>query len=461
MLIFGVLFSICLIASLALYAGTQAKTQKKMGAGLVTGVMLGTIIGGASTVGTAQLAFTYGVCAWWFTIGCGIATLILAFIFVGPFRKGNGKTLIGMISSEYGQHVGVTASVLNSFGTFINVLSQLIAATSVIAVVWPQLNLTVSLIGSALLMIIYVVFGGTRGAGIVGLLKMTLMCVSMLSCGAIVLYLCDGLGGFISMVKTIETPNGEQYLNFFARGLSTDLGACFSLLVGIVTTQIYCQAITTADSNQSARRGIILSSLLIPIIGAGGVLVGLYMRAHYPEILAKTALTQFVSLHMPDLLGGIVLGTLFIAVVGSGACLSLGIATILQKDLMGPKLQKLLKIKSSNTSMQVILVAVLGTAALCCVVLESDMILNFAFLSMALRGSVVLAPLLGALWFKGKISGCYALAASILGPSIMIGLKLYGFQWVDPLFIAIMGTFLLMAIGYIRQKKTEKSLRNC
>ena len=64
MLIFGVLFSICLIASLALYAGTQAKTQKKMGAGLVTGVMLGTIIGGASTVGTAQLAFTYGVCAW-------------------------------------------------------------------------------------------------------------------------------------------------------------------------------------------------------------------------------------------------------------------------------------------------------------------------------------------------------------------------------------------------------------
>ena len=48
---------------------------------LVLGGIVGTIVGGSSTVGTAQAAFTLGLSAWWYTLGCSIGILLFAFFF--------------------------------------------------------------------------------------------------------------------------------------------------------------------------------------------------------------------------------------------------------------------------------------------------------------------------------------------------------------------------------------------
>ena len=39
------------------------------------GAIIGTLVGGSSTIATAQLAYTFGMSAWWFTLGAGIACL--------------------------------------------------------------------------------------------------------------------------------------------------------------------------------------------------------------------------------------------------------------------------------------------------------------------------------------------------------------------------------------------------
>ncbi|MBQ2218175.1 MAG: sodium:solute symporter family protein, partial [Firmicutes bacterium] len=66
------------IVALALWTGThQKKKDKGSNAAIVAGVIIGTLVGGSSTVGTAQLAYTYGLSAWWFTLGAGISCLVL------------------------------------------------------------------------------------------------------------------------------------------------------------------------------------------------------------------------------------------------------------------------------------------------------------------------------------------------------------------------------------------------
>ena len=35
----------------------------------VSGILLGALVGGASTVGTAEMAYVHGLSAWWFTLG--------------------------------------------------------------------------------------------------------------------------------------------------------------------------------------------------------------------------------------------------------------------------------------------------------------------------------------------------------------------------------------------------------
>ena len=99
----GVLGTVGLILGLSVYSGTRMKGgAQKNGAAVTAGLIMGTLVGGSSTVGTAQLAYNYGMSAWWFTLGGGISCLILALCFAGPLRHNGGRTLIGMIEKEFG-----------------------------------------------------------------------------------------------------------------------------------------------------------------------------------------------------------------------------------------------------------------------------------------------------------------------------------------------------------------------
>lgn len=50
---------------------------RSAGVPLVAGGIAGTCVGGGATVGTAQLAATAGLSAWWFTIGSGVGLIIM------------------------------------------------------------------------------------------------------------------------------------------------------------------------------------------------------------------------------------------------------------------------------------------------------------------------------------------------------------------------------------------------
>ena len=324
MMIVGLVISIVAIVGLAIGTGMKKKKSGgKIGFGVVAGLIMGTLVGGSSTIGTAQLAYNYGMSAWWFTIGASLACLVLALVYTKPLRKNGNATLVGMVAQEYGPKAGMAATILNSVGTFINILSQLLAASAVVLVIWPNMGTVWTIIISAVVMILYVVFGGAKGAGIVGILKLCLLYVSMVTCGILALNHIGGIDGLTSAISTFSAQTGRNFASLFCRGVGTDLGACVSLILGVLTTQTYAQAVLSAKSDGQAKAGAIISTCLIPAIGIFGIIVGLYMRTvtDPATFVAKTALTSFILEYsgMPDVLAGVVLGTLFIASVGTGA----------------------------------------------------------------------------------------------------------------------------------------------
>ncbi len=458
----GLIIAIGLIVGLAIFTGAQKKSGKKEGisAPVVAGLIMGTLVGGSSTVGTAQLAYDYGLSAWWFTLGGGIACLVLAIVYIKPLRANGNPTLVGMIATEYGPTSGLAASILNSVGTFINILSQLLAASAVVLVVWPTMGTAVTIIISAVFMVLYVVFGGAKGAGIVGILKLGLLYVAMVSCGIIALTKMGGVDGLFSAVQGFNAELGRNLFSPFCRGLGTDLGAGVSLILGVLTTQTYAQAIITAKTETHARVGALISTVLIPLIGVFGIIVGLYMRTvtDPATFVTKTALTSFILEYsgMPDILAGFVLGSLFIASVGTGAGLALGIATIINRELIQKRGVKL-KI-SSDLMNKLLIVAVLAVATLLSCTPIGDTILKFAFMSMGLRGCTVFAPLCFLIWAKGKVKGQYALTSIIGGSLVALILGVLNlFEIValpcDPVFPGVAVGLIIMFIGLFASKK--------
>lgn len=457
LLYLGLAVTLIAIVGLSVWSGTQVKSgQRQNGLGVVAGVIMGTLVGGSSTIGTAQLAYTYGMSAWWFTLGAGIACLILALVYAKPLRHTGCATLVGIIRREYGDSAGMTVSLLSATGTFINIISQLISATAVIAVVFPAMSLASAVAASVVFMVLYVIFGGTKGTGMVGIVKMVLLYVAVLACGALVLHMVGGVGAFTAMVQTIDNPEGVRFFSLFARGVSTDGGACLSLILGVLTTQTYAQGVLSGKTDRDGVGGALLSAFLIPPIGIGGILVGLYMRANaalYPGMVAKTALTTFVTAHMPPLLAGVILGALFIAVVGTGAGLALGISTILNNDVAKRVTRRFDEEKTLARLGKVWIVVVLAAAGLLSCGALGDTILQFAFMSMGLRGAVVFTPLLCALWLPGRIHRRYCIVSAIVGPVMVLIFGVWKVFPMDSLFLGIAASMVIMGVGLVMGRK--------
>ena len=93
-MIVGVMAVTLLIALTALISGWRVRSTgdfivagRRAGWPVVSGIIVGALVGGSSTVGTAQAAFVYGLPAWWFTLGAGIGCVVLAALFAKPMRR--------------------------------------------------------------------------------------------------------------------------------------------------------------------------------------------------------------------------------------------------------------------------------------------------------------------------------------------------------------------------------------
>ena len=67
---------------------------RSSGVAMVAGGIAGTAVGGGATVGTAQMAYTLGMTAWWFTLGMGISLLIMGLFYAQRLRSSSLETIL-------------------------------------------------------------------------------------------------------------------------------------------------------------------------------------------------------------------------------------------------------------------------------------------------------------------------------------------------------------------------------
>lgn len=459
-MIIGIAITLAAFIGLSIYAGTRIKNAADFmsGAGntgsfIVAGTIMGTLVGGSSTIGTAQLAYSNGLSAWWFTLGGGIAALILAVGFVKKYRHANAQTLVGIVAKEYGQTSGILASVFSSVGIFINILSQLLSAVAVIIIIIPAVGMIPALVIAALLMVVYVTLGGIKSAGMVGVLKLLLLYMTVVFCAVTVLVLTHGLGAFLESVNALHENFG-----LFSRGVGIDAGAGASLIFGVLTTQTYGQAVMSGKTDRAARTGALISTFMIPPVGIGGIMVGLYMRSVNDPVVAKNtslALTEFILKHVPPFLGGVMLAALLFAVVGTGAGLALGISTIINNDIIKKVSRHKTDPKKELLLSRLCIVVVLVLGVVFAAALGKTAIQNFAYMSMGLRGAVMFMPLMLALLAKNRVRRGFVIAAIVGGPLIVLLFGLWKVFAFDPLFVGLLFAFVVSGIGLFVGKEKD------
>lgn len=478
--IIGILLTVSILLAVSILSGRKVKDAKafttggKSGSWMVCGAILGTLVGGQSTIGTAQLAFCFGVSAWWFTIGAALGALVLSLVYAGPIRRSGCTTLLEVVSHEYGRKAETVGSVLFLIGIFISIMSQVLSSSAMVTSLF-HLPIVWAAVVSALLIMLFVLFGGIRSAGAGGIIKLVLLYVSCITAGVVVWQLSHGLDGLFSGVSKASAWTDVDAALFrkpFARGPLKDLGGCFSLMLGVVTTQTYAQGILSGATTAKARCGGLYCAFLIPFIGAACTLVGIYMRGHYVtadefaslQAAGRTlpagvgviesslqAFPAFVLNHLPDWLGGIALGAMLINILGCGSGLVLGAATIVVRDVLTPlgttswgsRLVRL----GHNTLLQtrLAIMVLLMLAVVAALSFQGTFINDLGFLSLGLRAVALLFPLTMALFLPGRVRPRCIVPSMIAGTAVTLLAKFLSLP-ADPLYFGLAASLAVILL---------------
>lgn len=416
---FVVTFLVVAVAALRTTAKVKSDADfavagRNLGPAGVSWIIIGTLVGGVATVGTVQTAYSFGIAAGIFTFGSGLSCLLLGCFFARALRQEGVVTVSEYLGRCFGQRFRRYSSSITSFGMFIHVVGQFLAAFAILQAVFRLGDVTCVFLVAGMIGI-FVLTGGIAGAGLIGKIKCFLLYIIMVVSAAVAWY--RG-GGFAEIASRL--PADAHLLSFQAYGASTATLEMVSMLVGVLSTQIYLQAIFSARDVRAARNGAFLSAAVIPPLGALGIVVGLYLRAYHPDLGSSAqALPFFLSLAFPPMIAALFNAGILLTILGTGAGLVLGVTTNVYNDfLAGSSLAR--RFVQPVRLLRICALTVLTGASLLVLSGLDSTILKWSYLSMGLRGSAVFAGLVIIVFFRRFCESRVLLALLYLLPPLFL-----------------------------------------
>lgn len=412
---------------------------RSAGVGIVAGSIIGTIVGGAATVGTAQLGFKLGLTAWWFTLGSGIALLIMALFYARPLRASGLTTVAEFLVTNYGKPAGWLATVSSCAGIFFSIVASTLTALHLVAGIFG-VNLYISALLILLITAGFVFLGGISGSGMAGIIKIILIFASIFV-GGVLAY--GKLGGSAGLTAALPA---HPWFSLFGRGVEDGLFSLCSMIVGVISTQTYVQALFSAKDSKTAAVGCVTAACVVIPVGLPSVMIGMFMHVHHPEINSIDALPLYLSTYLPDWLGGIGLAALLLSALGSIAGLALGIGTMISRDIISKLWRSATAVNLLWASRFSVLMAAAAAIVFVFFHLDSS-VLEWNYLSMALRGSGIFLPLTFCVFFPHRVRASMGVAA--MGAGIFAALLWkYISPWqINSLFPALVYNLIFLAIG--------------
>lgn len=445
------LATVALVLGGGIYAARSVKSAegyslggRAAGAPMVAGTIAGTVIGGSATVGTAQMAFSVGLSAWWFTLGSGIAFIVMGIFYAKRLRASGLTTIPELLVENYGAKAGVVTSVVASMGIFCSAVATTLPGVGILSAV---LGISPYAAAGVLLalVVLYVFFGGMKSAGVGGILKMAVLWVSLAAAGFFAFSALPSGTDFSAAFP------GDGWLSLFGGGVGNGLAHLASMLVGILCTQTYVQAIFSASNPRTAALGAFLAALIVIPVGLPCVAAGLYMRAFEPDVSPLLVLPIYLAEHLPPWLGGVALGGVMLSIVGSLGGLALGVATMIAKDILA----RAFSVEDEGKKLLLLRVVVLVVVVSACTVAIANMgrqVLILTYLSMALRGGGIFLPLTLAVFRPKCVAPRWALLSMVVSTAVAVLFSTVLTPPVNPLFIGLAVSAVLLAPGIGRKQ---------
>lgn len=433
--------TLLVVSVIGIYYARKVKTLDdfnvgggKLSTSMVSGNLVGIVLGGASTIGTAEIAYTSGFNSLIYVLGTTTALIILGIFYSAPIKRAGIYTIGGFMVPAYGKNISLAVSVFSAISITMGLVSQILSSAALFMAL-ANVGITVSIVLSVLLIVMYVLFGGFLSASVIGALKIYLLYAGFIAAGGYAVYSLGGIKGLASAFPL-------SAFNPLNKGMWPGLSSYFSSIIGILSTQAYFQAVYSAKDVRTAKRACFASAALNLPIGILCAIIGMYMGKNFPGIEPKTALTLFTMKVLNPYLGGLVMAVLLISVIITSSGLLLSISALLAKDIYKGFINPYADERRELLTERMIIVFFGIVCTIMTISLWGTPILGFTYTSMGIRGLAIFLPLLASMYFKEYTAAKSGILSATLSPFLYIILYAAG---VDPaLYISLAFAFILL-----------------
>lgn len=428
-----ILIYFALTVAIGVYSSKKAKSSDSFhGAGLsvMACVAAGTgeWLGGTSTTGVSQYGWEAGIGGAWYTVGNAVGVLILAIFFARLYRSLNTVTVPGIMGHFLGKKARTGASIMLILVMIAVGTSQVIAAGSL-----GQSILGISFILSVIILglcfIIYTLAGGMNAVASTNVMHLIAMYGGAVIALIYLFTKFGGLGWLADHLQNFTDDAGEpiHFFNLLQIGMPKVSSWLIAGVLGALTAQAGIQPVLAAKDEKTAVRASFITAAVVAPFGFFTVFMGMYARVFFPKIddiggLSTNALPYLMMHKMSPIIGGIVLASIFAAILSTVSPIILAAGTMFTKDIY----QQYINPEASDK--RVLFVSRLSTALsgiftmLLAIVLLGSKVLDIVFLAYTFRGALFIILLYGIYWAKAR----YCQKAAILS---MIATVIFGGFW--------------------------------
>lgn len=302
---------------------------------LVGVTVAGLAVGGASTTGVAQNAFTAGISAGWYDTAWAAGALMMGLLFAAKLRESGLKTINGMWNQVFGTGFQTLSLIIQLVTQLTIVALQMVAGGTILSALIPAISFKFGILLSAIVFIIIAYVGGMWSAALSNIVNVVMIYIGLIL-GLIVAV--KHFGGFEAINAALPagvSGDGSHWYNLITGMGTAAIAAWFlTMLLQATPSSGTIQVALSAKDGKTARNGFILAAILMVPAGFISAIFGIIAAAFYPELENSAMAMATVCAAINPFIAGILLAGLWAADVSTATGLMVALSNMATNDLI-------------------------------------------------------------------------------------------------------------------------------
>lgn len=386
---------------------------------MITAVTIaGLAIGGASTIGISENAFSVGLSAGWYNVAWAFGAICASFTVVKKLRKSGFNTVTKLVQSVYDEKAGVMMTIAMILIQCTIIALQYIAGGSILSSLLPGVfDIKTATFFSFLIFMLIGFVGGMGSASLSNILNISLIYIGVIVSAVLVLFNQGGWEAAQAMASS--TPDVPYMSLTSGMGIPAIIAWMIVMVGNTNSVQGAVQIGLTSRDDKSAVNGFRIGALMMIPIGFLCAMLGVASKALIPNVEATQALPMII-MSLPPVMAGLTLSGLWAADMSTACNMLIGCSTTVSHDVFfKTKLGEKMKDKSFIVNKIIILAVGIFTY-----ILSSQLgtILSAmkVCLSMSIGSSIIVVVGLWCPRFAGKNAGFFTIVSSVLAAGAWI-----------------------------------------